>query len=1187
MDKETLPPENPSLSPTPDSNVRLRSPDAPEIPARLQRELQRDQPRRRSRRGVAIAGDGRRAKPVGWRKPAIVSAVLLGVLALWAFWPAPQFDGEARDRWVQLCRDYETWYGPFVSRLDDSDAVALRELGLINAQANIGIYNFDPRYIAGLRAASYADLAASPPAVVRTEAGVAKTRAASASISRLLKAFDEWPVQVNLRSHLEVIAAHGWDRAAQRVRQVLSDAPPRGRASLTESLHLMIATEGRTSAIAAAARQLDRDLAVLERVNDPVLQHFRDTVASLDGGTLPRRAGDDEHLEDLGEALQPLAAFGERFRATLESPDWKNVDYDGFRGEGEAYALLRDPAFDAGMVFRTWLDEVQRYFAMDYDWRTAWARDTRARLDQTLTHADSLVQADRPDDADVLRKRAGSLDARIEALCGPVLTARESERLTLDRYVIEGEVANLSSTVEDLVTRASASEAVASILDERPLVAEPYRSDVVDARWRSELRVLGERLRRNGDQDAMKQDADDVRARLHALIEPGGTRSLPAVPGFGADRDAHRSPEAGALRLALTDHCRQAREAALEELLAGPLPVDPHDWDRLRSSYLDTVNAAERLNNLAHDSDRMFREVRLPDDPALRRGGQTLAERIDHAGGPLLDEPAVASAARPVLVRARSVVAAYRGGLDAAGPAAVGEPITALAAWAGRQDAGDATAPAPGFDAARDRLAVTDRLAPVTDRIDDPDRAAFWKNRLDRARRVDWAGVAEHAETSDQIAVALAAANRMAVSPDAMPPRMRFNALVAGLRSLDAAAADGSRSPARRDAALLQHARALVDGAAALRDDPDAGPWVAQLTELTAAAHDAAQQFEAIGPARVGWKLVALDDDGSVTFAYGDDRLRFARLQTPGGPLYLAETELSVGTALAAARAAQAGRDLAALLGAAAGDDARKGPRAWVYDAGAHDGLTPLAVNPGAWRVGDAAPTDASAPPAPQTPLNYVSAETAVYVAGLLGCRLPTDVEWGAAAEQWGQPLAAPNLRDRAWGGYAKRVASRIKAGERGLTWADSDRLLTEASVDSGTLEHGESDDGVVWLRPAPGPDAAAGPSDLRGNVAELVTRSPLDPAPLLDPSAGDIQSRLRTFRSAHKSAFAVVGGSALSAPNEPLDEPQAYNVFTGSRGFADVGLRLAFPAPEFSPAQRVRVLLEDAPVLGGRVAAR
>ena len=1187
MEHDTLPPDPDAPRALHDSNVQLREPQAPVIPQRLQRELQRDQPRGlpRFRRSSV---DGRRAKPIGWQKPAIVTAAVLGIFALWAFWPSPKFDSDARERWVQLCEDYEQWYVPFVSRLDDNDIVALRDLGLIEAQANIGIYNFNPRYIAGDPRASYADLAANPPKVVRSDAGIAKTRAASSSIDRLLEAFASWPVHTRLRDHLKVIEAHGWERAAKRVRNVLAIAPPRGREPLTESLHLMIGTEDRAGRIAAAASQLDANLAVLARVNDPVLQHFNDTVAAVTDASLTTDNSDDQYLEELGETLQPLAAFGERFQTTLESPGWAGVDYDSFRKEGDTYAVLRDPAFDSNVLFRSWLVEVHRYFAMTHDWRLAWAREMRKQLASALEQAEPLAQAERSDDAEVLRRQVAALQERVDELCEPVLTARESERLTFDRYVIEGDVGNLTALVGDLAARLSATDAVAMMLNDRPLAQGPYRSVVVDARWRAELRALGEQLRRNGDQTEMERDAEDVRTRLYALIDPSGTRSFPQTPTFGADHDTTRSPLAGALRLALTDHCREARETALGELLQSALPVNPHDWDRLRGTYLDTLDASQRLNDLARDTDQMFYEARLPDDPVLRRGGQTLADRIERIGGPLLDEPAVANAAGPILARARVLLSTYRSGTAPTDPAELAgatEPITALAAWAARFASADPAVTATDYDAALERLATVDELELVLARIEPTDRVAHWQNRLNQARRTDWGHLAAAAQTPDQITEALAVADRIAVSRDTMPPRMRFNAWVADLQ--DAAAADPKATPAQRDAALLQQARAFAKGAMAFGDDPDAGPWIAQVAALTAENQDPSVQFEEAGPIRAGWKLVALADDGTATFARGDHQLQFARLQTPTGPLYLAQAELPVGIALAAAHDAGAGRDLAALLGAAGGEDTRKGPRSWVYDGAANDGLTPLAPNAGRWRNNDDTSTHTQSGPTPQTPLNYVSAETAVYVAGLLGCRLPTDVEWQAATEQSPHPGAAPNLRDAAWADYAQDVAARIKNGERGLAWADSDRLLAAASTDRNTLDHVDDNDAVVWLRPVLEAGGTHGLADLRGNVAELVTRRPVDASALLDPGTGDIQTRLRAFRSAHKDAFAVVGGSALSAPDEPHDQPLSYNLFTGSRGFADVGLRLAFPAPDYSPAQRVRVLLQSPPILGATIAAR
>jgi len=456
MEHDTLPPDPDAPPSLHDSNVQLREPQAPVIPQRLQRELQRDQPRGlpRFRRSSV---DGRRAKPIGWQKPAIVTAAILGIFALWAFWPSPKFDSDARERWVQLCEDYEQWYMPFVSRLDDNDIVALRDLGLIEAQANIGIYNFNPRYIAGDPRASYADLAANPPKVVRSNAGIAKTRAASSSIDRLLEAFASWPVHTRLRNHLKVIEAHGWERAAKRVRNVLAAAPPRGREPLTESLHLMIGTEGRAGRIAAAASQLDANLAVLARVNDPVLQHFNDTVAAVTDASLTTDNG------------------------------WAGVDYDSFREEGDTYAVLRDPAFQSNVLFRSWLVEVHRYFAMTHDWRLAWAREMRKQLASALEQAEPLAQAERSDDAEVLRRQVAALQERVDELCEPVLTARESERLTFDRYVIEGDVGNLTALVGDLAARLSATDAVAMMLNDRPLAQGPYRSTSAPASMRSSI----------------------------------------------------------------------------------------------------------------------------------------------------------------------------------------------------------------------------------------------------------------------------------------------------------------------------------------------------------------------------------------------------------------------------------------------------------------------------------------------------------------------------------------------------------------------------------------------------------------------------------------------------------------------------------------------------------------------------
>ncbi|MEE9403289.1 MAG: hypothetical protein V3V20_00210 [Algisphaera sp.] len=1167
MDEETLKsdaakPSSETFNHDDDSNVRWLEPEAPVIPERLQRELERDRPK--PKKAPPIRRPGKRP---AWHKPAIIAGAFFILLATWFFWPASHFDEKAKEQWSQLCHDYESWYMPFVSRLTDQDQITLRELGLIDAQANIGIHNFNPRYIAGQPSASYMDLAANPPRSVRSAQGVAKTQAAAASIGRLIRSFERWPVQANLTKHLTIIEKHGWTQAADHLRGILVEAPPKGRAPLAPSLYSMIAIEVNTSIVARSAEALDADLAAIKEINDPVLEAFRLAVEAVTEDQLPQGETAIAHLDHLGQALQPLFAFGERFRQVVQSPEWPTLDYKAFRETGQAYVLMDDPAFNSHEVFRQWLSEARSYFEMSHDWRVSWAKGIQQRLDMLAQRADSLDETSRVDSARILRKRISSIEQSVRAICEPVLTAQKNEQFVLKRYSIERDIADLASASASLTAREAADEAVNAILDEQPLADEPYRSDVIDTRWRAELRVLGNRFRQTNDRDAMQRDVKILRTRLFALVDPNNPRSFPPVPALGAVDAPHRSPAVSTLRLALIDHCRQQRKDSFTRLLRDRLPVDAKRWAQLRTHYVSTLDEAQTLSDLAHDSDRMFREARLPDDPELRREGQTLASRLGEPDGPLLKEPTVSSAAHPVLNRARSVVTAHQGA--ALSPDA-NDPLMVLAAWAGQSTATQLNSETLRFEDNLTRFHKLNDVLRVAHDIDDPRQKAVWIQRLNNARRKAWPSLAYTARSPEQVDTTLAWAAQLDIEPSAMPAEMRFNAGIDALRRV--AAIDGSDTASQHDAALLRQARLFARNGSAHREDPTLAPWLAKLAALTT-SEGAGSSFAAVGPSQMGWELTTLGDDGRATFTKNGSQITFARVQTQNGPCYLAESELAVGIALDAARHAATGSDLAVLLSAAAGIDSRKGPRAWVYHAQA--GLTPLVPNPGSWRVGE---SKGSAGPGPtaDAPMNYVSAESAAYLAGLLGCRLPTINEWQSANTQWPASAVQPNLRDAIWAQHAVQVAAQIKARKSNLAWADSDRLLTEAGGAQSADNHYAMNDGVVWLRSV----TEEGPSNLRGNVAELVTREPIDPAPMLDERIGNIQARLTAFRRAHKNSFAVLGGSALSAPGEPVDQPQTYNVFTGSRGFADVGLRLAFSAPDFSPAQQIRILLKEAPLL-------
>ncbi|MEM8739437.1 MAG: hypothetical protein AAGG38_13320 [Planctomycetota bacterium] len=447
--------------------------------------------------------------------------------------------------------------------------------------------------------------------------------------------------------------------------------------------------------------------------------------------------------------------------------------------------------------------------------------------------------------------------------------------------------------------------------------------------------------------------------------------------------------------------------------------------------------------------------------------------------------------------------------------------------------------------------------------------------------------------------------------------------------------------PAARDADVLALVRAFTAATTDQREHPRVGPALADLARLTQPGAASRERFDALGPALAGWTPQPGPDARTVTYTRDRYALSFIRIEPgsadpPSGrpAFYLATTELPVGLALdtltpsPAATAPDGPRGpgtWADLLPAPPEypespqspdpPDPRRGPRTWLYA----DPPAPAAlrVNPGPWLASGPAVSDdlPPPPPSPAHPINYLSAEASVLLAHTLGCRLPSADEWRRAL-QLHPPhpdSSLPNLRDTTWARYARLAAQLIGAGNPGLHEAHRDifRPLppsgnaphpapgslaenTPGSTPGSTPgppaespsrlmpapldDHHPITDTTLWLRAASAP-APAAPLDLIGNVAELVTTRPVDLGPLLDAKLPPGQ-RLVRFRRAHADHFAVVGGSALSPASLALETPHPLNPYVGARGFADVGLRLAFTARVDSPARQAVLALRALPYL-------
>jgi len=265
------------------------------------------------------------------------------------------------------------------------------------------------------------------------------------------------------------------------------------------------------------------------------------------------------------------------------------------------------------------------------------------------------------------------------------------------------------------------------------------------------------------------------------------------------------------------------------------------------------------------------------------------------------------------------------------------------------------------------------------------------------------------------------------------------------------------------------------------------------------------------------------------------------------------------------------------------GVDPRRGPRGWqpTRDRSAIQPTREwLVALPGVALY----PVNAVPPPPSRSlPIQYVSPEAALYVARLLGCRLPTSAEWAGAFDAYGNAKTAgtPNLRDKTW-----QQQQQHAAGQGGrLDWPDAGgfvaaRATTTPKVGPEAGIVSEETDGVLWFA---SPGTGAGMQHLAGNVAEYLFDSPTRLDQLLkEPGVPSVRA-VREVVDKGATFLKVVGGSALSPPEywdgssqRPFDRSYSVELEKARQGFSDVGFRLAFTAPVDPPAVRLASVLRE-----------
>ncbi len=357
------------------------------------------------------------------------------------------------------------------------------------------------------------------------------------------------------------------------------------------------------------------------------------------------------------------------------------------------------------------------------------------------------------------------------------------------------------------------------------------------------------------------------------------------------------------------------------------------------------------------------------------------------------------------------------------------------------------------------------------------------------------------------------------------------------------------------------------------------------------------------GPALAGWKQAKTPDHGRVfTSPSGNYTLAF-RLMNPNGVkrFYLCTTDLSVGEFLDAVNSSHnlIHKPSNSFYNLIKPNSNYFGPHTWVYNQTV--GEAELAKH---WytntnqiynaprypanmlaKAGGHLSKASGGPPNLNDPVQYLPPKAAIYVAALLGCRLPTAGEWQEAFTLYGMkdfPTAhVPGKTLAAYVAYLKNVNSTRDARLPTPRYWDLYNYAVPAMAPF-LHQYGPSTNPVLWFDPVTSGAAQDAFTDLAGNVAVYVFNDTSSYRQALKiwfktPTTFNSAAINKLLPTADLKNMLVIGASAL-APLGKISPaaPAAINwhLRRTSRGFADVGLRLAYDPRVLTPQERLAVLV-------------
>jgi formylglycine-generating enzyme required for sulfatase activity len=1147
----------------------------------------------------------------------VAAAVLLAGAAAVMFWPEappPPWGNKEAAQWKSVCTDFGNWVEPLLSDREEGRLKAWQEDPFLNSNVlpalNEVVKDANPRRIASQAWGDVFKLGDNPPDQAKSRKAIKQTEAAAA-IYRTMRSYlasDKWPAYARVCSSAKAFAARGWSSQAEYL-QSLQQVGDRNVAARVQAILKVQADLKRIDTLSA---QVDKLVAAAQGWQAGGLKGLDEYAAAKLRGP-PARAGADsiadlaDRLSELQDAKGPLSRLVSYIRSeqvkrldmalmrrhppfavaegaamtedilrsglvTLEngkydtkpdprSPAWKAQVSDALtarRGDlanlddaiakllkGEAPPPADKQALDAAAAkvvqLRKSAEEVQARFA-DVGRQTVYNFDTREKIDQGKETIDSGLKE--------LARSVGSAGMEVEEVRKHILRTRAA---TLEEYQ------------KALRARSRVSATALAAIDEKWLA----QRDVLLA---SETTVEGLAEKVDRLEKCLRDIEGGFQSELGAKLQ-----QRPWNKALLTDDLDSRRQNAVASALSYVDWPKvfadqpdESFKARKDQLVA--------NYDKWRAGLVSAVPAVNRIQDLLADG------YMLDEKPAdgLATVDQTYQSVKDNV---VLADPAAGQLVGPILARVARLgqIAQLSGAAELLAAASAGKPGNFEAARAAWQRLGKLKPAWPASpDDLKQEVEVRKNLDTLYGLLAGDARKSVLRAELAGESRRRWQEYFLTRVDPRQIDGAIARMGDFGVSPaDAsLPPLAKYRLamwdfhqqVIAAKRDLD-------------DDAVKAAIAAFQDKVKAMPPEvsqkPELAALLAKFDELRL-AKNAAIDLTKAGPGAAGWAMTE-QAANTVTYTWPgrDQKLTFARVTPKSGePCFLCTTEVSTGLFMNVVMGLGKWPQMQQAMPAA--DDLR-GPRSWILNGGA------IQVDPNWFAmippilVGKLyAPGLKVDVPGPLHPVQQVPVPAAAYFARLLNCRLPTSTEWQAAYEQDKASASrkAYNLRDKTWLAQKAHDIALEDSGDlvdpelfypdAGIYWPASIPAAQRKVGRDGEAWPNPADDGVLWFAKVVDDNQRLF-QNLVGNVAEYVYEDPKALADLKDPTIAQVQQLLRTGGNAK-----VIGGSAMSPPQVPVDQPQALANPAGKDCYSDVGFRLAFLAGR----ERIQTTLQK--LLGG-----